>query len=122
MNNYVNIGGKKRPLYFGMNGIREFCKQYEIDLQGFADAFTSLDMDKAINMITIALNEGARKEGVKELYTIETVSDWLDEDFSAFGEATQAILENLPFKEAETDEKKPTQTRKKGNVKKQVSG
>lgn len=122
MENYITIGGKKRPLYFGMNGIRRFCKQYEIDLQGFADAFTSLDMDRAICMITIALEEGSRKAGKKQEYSIEDVSDWIDENFEVFGEATQAILEGLPFKTAEEAEKEPPQKTTEGNVKKQVAG
>jgi len=105
MQNFLTIGGKKRPLYFGMNGIRIFCKTYKIGLQEFADAFGNLDMDKAINMIRIALNEGERRAGGNKEFSVEQVSDFLDENFDVFGEATQKIIESLPFKKDEKDEK-----------------
>jgi hypothetical protein len=121
MVNYIEIGGKKRPLYFGMNGIRKFCKAYNIDLQHFADAFTTLGMDKAIHMIAIALEEGARKENKPAEYTVETVADYFDENFDSFGEATQAIMENLPFKTEEEKKAAKTEKTTEGNAPKQIA-
>ena len=115
MENYIELGGEKRPLYFGLKGINKFCKIYNISLAEFASAFSSLDMDEATQMIVISLNEGERRAKGKNEYSYDEVCDWLDESFDEFGKATQIIMENLPFK---TDEEKAETT--EGNAPKVV--
>lgn len=100
----VEIGGKERQVFFGMNALRLFCNVYEITLADLSEAFNELTFDQSLYMVTIALKEGARKAKTKEKFTIEQVSDWLDEGFEDLGPIIEAVMETMPFKAKEEGE------------------
>lgn len=75
----IKIGGKVRPIHFGMRTINDFAKRTGRE---FGDAVTTADavgtLDSIVAVTALALNEGARLSGREERYTEDQVWDFVD--------------------------------------------
>lgn len=80
MVDYVNIGGQERPIKFGMNALRIYCIETGTKISELGEISDNLDIDKAIRLVLCGLKDGARYVKEPFSFTIEDVSDWLDED------------------------------------------
>jgi len=79
MIDYIHIGGTRRPVKFGMNALRLFCKATGLKIGDLAKLGDDMSLDDAIQLAYYGLYDGARKEGQKFTDSIEDVADWLDE-------------------------------------------
>lgn len=79
MIDYIHIGGENRPVKFGMNSLRLFCKATGMKIADLAKLGDDMSLDDAIQLAYYGLYDGARKEGFKFTATIEDVADWMDE-------------------------------------------
>ena len=118
MNGYteIAIGGKSRPVKFGVNQTSEFCKLRGI---GAGEYFAFLK-DKFVgakgdggefrDLLWSALKDGARLKKLEFEYTPEDVGDWMDGKTQAdFKGLFDAFYDSLPI---------PDETKKK--LKKQL--
>lgn len=84
-NNYstIEIGGKIRPIRFGLRAFqtisKEFVKNYE---KPKASDFSDFALDNLDLIAYAGLRQGAMKEGQPVDFTREEVEEWLDEDFT----------------------------------------
>ena len=81
----VVIGGKKRPVKFGMNQTIIFNQYRGIMLKDYAELFTvdklkamEIDGSEMRDLLWSALADGARYKKQKFDATPETVGDWVD--------------------------------------------
>lgn len=79
MIDYIHIGGENRPVKFGMNALRLFCKATGMKIADLAKLGDDMSLDDAIQLAFCGLRDGARKEGVKFTCTVDDVADWMDQ-------------------------------------------
>ena len=82
----MKIGGKDRPIKFGVNQSIEYCELRKCSITQMNKDITNLgngngDLSVMRDFIWSALKEGARRKGEDFKYTTYDVGDWL-EDFS----------------------------------------
>ena len=82
MIDFVNIGGKSRPVKFGMNALRVFTKETGVKMAEIADLefMKNQDLETTFTLLFLGLREGMRAEKQAVDFGIEDVCDWLDEE------------------------------------------
>jgi len=75
---FIELGGQKRPIKFGLNTLRVFSKEFGISLNDLGN-IGSMTFDLMLELVFAGLKEGAKKEGQQVQYTIEHLCDWVDE-------------------------------------------
>lgn len=107
----VVIGGKKRPVKFGMNQTIIFNQHRGITLKDYAELFTAdklksmnIDGSEMRDLLWSALADGARYKNQKFDATPETVGDWIDE--ASEGVVREAFSAMISRIEDDTDEGK----------------
>ena len=110
----VVIGGKKRPVKFGMNQTIIFNQFRGITLKDYAELFTvdklksmNIDGSEMRDLLWSALADGARYKGQEFDATTETVGDWIDEaSEGVVREAFSAMISRIDDKDEDTAKKK----------------
>lgn len=104
----VKIGGKDRPVHFGVNGLAEFNHATGTDFEWiFTLAANPMKMDffQVRWLVYIGLREGSIENGEKVDFSIQDVGNWLDKEFHRFNDIVHIMVESLPS--MEEDEKNP---------------
>lgn len=91
MTAYIDLD-EKRPVKFGMNALRLFCKDVGVTLKGLGSLLTDIDLDSAIKLLYYGLKDGARVEGGTYTLTLEQTAD-LIEDADKLQEVFDIFLE-----------------------------
>jgi len=107
--NVITIGGKNRPVRFGINALAEFNKATGTNFEWIfkiAQNPLSVDFDQLRWLVFVGLKNGAAENNQAIDFTITDVGHWLDKDFKTFPEFVKILGESLP--ELEDDEKNPT--------------
>lgn len=95
MVNFIQAGGKERPIFFGFSAMRQFCEEQKWTLQQlnkFLESMeNSMDLDKVLRLIYIAFKDAARKQKEPFEFSFEEVVDWLDERDGLFNEAVTKL-------------------------------
>ena len=105
----AEIGGKKRPLKFGINQTEIFCKTRGITAGEFIEMFTeeklnalALTGGEVRDLVWSGLKDGARFKKQEFKYTPEDIGDWIDEmsmkDPKKFQEVMTAIFQSIVMK------------------------
>lgn len=93
----IEIGGRKRPVKYGWNALallEERCKVNLLEMGGLSSLMGSATFQRDI--IDIGLREGCRVRNEKPDFTLEDISDWLDEEgFSRSKEFTTLFRESI---------------------------
>ena len=84
---------EKRPLKFGMNALRKFASNGNLDLGMFEG---EMNFNDVLKLIHIGLEEGARKEQKEFKFTIDDVCDWLDDDVDKIEECITILTSQMP--------------------------
>jgi hypothetical protein len=100
---FIEIGGRKRPVRYGWNALAEFGKLTGIGLNDIAfvekegQTYLSMQFADLLSLIYVGLKYGARKEGEKVDFTVEDIGDWMDnEDVSKMHEFINLFVEQMP--------------------------
>jgi hypothetical protein len=98
----MEIGGKERPLKFGINQTDLFCELRGIDLQQYYSLLAGFESGNYTfgvirDLIWSALKDGARQTGEPLEADQFTVGDWMDEDPARYiSEALTHLVESMP--------------------------
>ena len=91
----IEINGEARPLRFGMNALRLFCRDQKISLSEISTLGQDMSLDSACSLILCGLKDGARKAGKNCPLTVDDIADALDEDFSLLEKAMGIFSESF---------------------------
>ncbi len=91
----VKIGGKLRPVKFGMNALRIYSEKTNSTLADLMN-ISGMSITNMIMLVFVGLQEGARKEKQEFDFIIDDVSDWLDDDFGIVNEIMDIFVESFP--------------------------
>ena len=114
----ITLGGKERTFYFGLGFLGLFIEKTGVKLDSL-EVYTEANPFKAISeMMFYSLAYGYIKQDLEPDFNIYTVSEWIDEDGGADGQAVkefyakfkEAMVANLPGNE--TVKKNRAQRRK----------
>ena len=104
MLNYVKIGDKNLPIYFGWNALRIISSKTGMSIENIQFHFGE-KFDWTITTIHVALKEGARKTQGNFKASEQDVADWLDADSGAIKRVSEELAKQLEqlFPEEEGD-------------------
>lgn len=109
----ITINGKEHPIRFGMNSLRIFCKATNKSLNDLSNLGADMSLDDSVNLIKAGLEDGGRKAGKPSNYSIEDISDFLDEDMDLLARAMNIFSEQFNTEETEKGNAKGTTLPKK---------
>jgi hypothetical protein len=92
---YIDFGGEKRPVKYGMNALATFSKLSKSEVK---EDGSGLGFDDLRLLVYVGLQEGARADRKEFKVSLEDVGDWLDADFDKLQEFVEAFTESLPEK------------------------
>lgn len=104
--NQVNIGGKDRPIVFGMSTLAAYCHAKKVPLVKMEKAFTDMTLMDTIDLIYYALISGCRKNKIEPDFDRFDLDNWIDEDANAFAEAMVIFTESQNAQGGEVGNKK----------------
>lgn len=92
----INYCGEQRPADFSIKTALMLAKEYGIDITALQEKIANLsDMEDYVDFVAkvgvIALNEGAKREGLDVRYTVYDLYDALTNDLSI----AEALVDNL---------------------------
>ena len=95
-----NIGGEQCPADFSIMTAVKLAKEYGVDITGLQEKVSNLgDLEGYLDFVAkigvIALNEGAKREGLEKRYTIYDLYDILSEDLSIAEEFVSNLLDSF---------------------------
>jgi hypothetical protein len=113
----VIINGKDYACRFGMNSLRLYCKETNINLTDLDKLGENMTLDDACYLIKAGLTDGARKAGKEFDLTVEDIADMLDEDMDALQKVMEVFTNQFTAK-AGGDEGNAPGSKKKAPKKK----
>ena len=99
---FIEVNGKRYPVRFGFNALREFTAVTGTTLSQLQTLQENITLDNAIKLVWCGFKDGARKEKMPFSITVDDIADLLDEDSSILEQAFDTF--NRHFS---NDEKKP---------------
>lgn len=97
----VTLGGAERPIAFGFGALMRYEKSKGESVLKLFDAFQSntAQFTDMVYLLLCGLENGARKSGTRDTFTIEQIGDWLDEEADPMGvimQAMQTLADSFP--------------------------
>tara|TARA_R110000803_G_scaffold128194_1_gene195624 strand:- start:2113 stop:2418 length:306 start_codon:yes stop_codon:yes gene_type:complete len=77
---YIDISGKKYPVRFGFNALREFSRKTGTTLADLGSMEKNITLDQAITLAWCGFKDGARKDKITFKLDVSDIADLLDED------------------------------------------
>lgn len=109
----ITINNKEIPIRFGMNSLRNFCKATNKSLNDLSNLGADMSLDDSVQLIKAGLDDGGRKAGVNSNFTIEDISDFLDDDMDLLARAMDIFSSQFNTEEKEKGNAKGTTLPKK---------
>lgn len=79
---FIEINGKRYPVRFGFNALREFTAITGTTLGELQNLQNTITLDHAIKLVWCGFKDGARKEKMPFSLSVDDVADFLDDDNS----------------------------------------
>jgi len=110
----IEIDGKKFPIFFGFNGLRKYCRNTGTSLNKLMTLGQDINLDEALNLVLVGIEEGCRKSGEKFELSIDDLGDMLDNDMDGLARALELFGEQMGqnVKQAQGGKKKITSSKK----------
>jgi len=93
---YIEIGGQKRPVKYGMNALAIIAKLEDIDLANISAMGDGINFSLMRTIVFAGLQEGARADKKEFTTTLEDVGDWMDGDIDCAEEFVELMSEQMP--------------------------
>ena len=93
---YLDFGGEKRPVKYGMNALAIIARIEDIDLAEITEDGSGVNFTLLRTIVYAGLAEGARAEKKDFTLTIEDVGDYLDNDVDKTEEFVELMSEQMP--------------------------
>ena len=92
----IKINGKTYPIHFGLRAINEHAKNTKFSFEQMTTSNDALSaLDDIVGLIHTGLNEGARKAGSDQRFTITEVWDLCEEDPRAILVAADVFQQSI---------------------------
>ena len=104
MYEFIKIDGKKHPIKFGFNALRNFSNLTGISLKEMETLGEEMTIDAAITLIWCGLKDGARASKETFIMTIEDVADAMDEDMTIIDRAMKVFINMMSKQEKKSIE------------------
>jgi len=98
---FIEVNGKRYPVRFGFNALREFTAVTGTTLSQLQNLQENITLDHAIKLVWCGFKDGARKEKMPFSLLVDDIADLLDEDNSILEKAFDTFN-----KQFTSDEKK----------------
>ena len=95
MIDFITIGENKYYISFGINALRLFSIENNLNLEEMNNMTEEIDFQKTISLIHIGFREGHRKMKLNFELNIDELSDLLDEDPSAIKKAMEIFEQHV---------------------------
>ncbi len=95
----INIGGKDRPVYYGINALADFNEATNTTLIWIfkmVENPVTMNFNQLRYLVYVGLTEGAKESNIPVDFTVEEVGRWLNADFGKFKEFMAACIETIP--------------------------
>ena len=92
----ILIGGRERPIEFGWNGMRIFCREAKVPLAKIDRLGEEMTPDDVTILVYAGLRHGAEREKQKVDFTIDDVGEWINDDIEVVGKAMKIFQEQMP--------------------------
>jgi hypothetical protein len=95
----IEIGGKLRPVLYGINALAEFNEGTGTDLSWIFKTIAKplgMNMNQVRWLIYVGLKQGAQESNLPVDFTVDDVGKWLDKDFHKFPEFMEAVRDGMP--------------------------
>lgn len=100
MTNFIQIGGRERPVRFGMAGLYEYeqrtGRKALTDFKALAGGLESVSITLVVDLIFCGLACGARTESQNMDFTTYDVADWLAGDNDTLQKVMDLFAESFP--------------------------
>jgi len=95
--NNIEIGGEKRPVYFGFRALAVLAQSVKIQYHQITSTEFLSDLSNQVLLIKVGLEEGARRNAESSSIEIEinTIYDWLDDRPQALDEILGVFTEDV---------------------------
>jgi hypothetical protein len=102
----IELGGKSRPINFGIGALAQYCGERKIPLTAMESAFAEMNLLDMIDLMYHALVAGCRRARVDVDFEREDITDWLEED-GALAVAMEAFAasQSMPDTSKPSDKK-----------------
>ena len=98
---FIEVNGKRYPVRFGFNALREFTAVTGTTLSQLQSLQENITLDHAIKLVWCGFKDGARKEKMPFSLAVDDIADLLDEDNTVLEKAFETFN-----KQFSADEKK----------------
>lgn len=99
MTNYIEVGGKKRPVRFGWAGLLEYEQQTGrralADFASFQNGIENISITIMVDLVYYGLCAGHRQSGVNVDFDKFDVADWIGKDQSVFVAVMEAFTDSF---------------------------
>jgi hypothetical protein len=95
----ITIGGKARPVMYGVNALAEFNEATNTTLVWIfrmAEDPLSLNFNQIRHLVYAGLSQGARESDTPIDFTVDDVGRWLNAEFDKFPVFMKHCTESLP--------------------------
>jgi len=95
----IEIGGKLRPVKFGINALADFNDGTNTTLEWIFRIIAkplSMKFNEMRWLIFVGLKHGAKAENEVIDFDVEDIGNWLDKDFNKLNEYLDALWADLP--------------------------
>jgi hypothetical protein len=106
----INIGGKDRPVMYGINALAEFNEATNTTLIWIfqmAENPLSLNFNQLRYLVYVGLCQGARESNIAVDFSVDDVGNWLNSDFGKFPQFMSALTGSLPQSDDTQKKTKP---------------
>lgn len=108
MTHYIELGGKTRPVRFGMAGLYEYEQRTgRKALADFAEmigqGLENMSVSRIVDLAFSGLCAGCRSENAAVDFTAYDVADWIGFDLATIERVMSAFAESLPQNEGKTN-------------------
>jgi hypothetical protein len=96
---FIEVNGKRYPVRFGFNALREFTAVTGTTLSQLQSLQENITLDHAIKLVWCGFKDGARKEKMPFSLAVDDIADLLDEDNTVLEKAFETFNKHFSANE-----------------------
>ena len=104
----IEIGGKDRPVHYGINALADFNDGTNTNLDWLFKLMArplNMNVNQIRWLVFVGLKQGALENGEIVDFDVNIVGNWLDKDFSKLKLFMEALRDSMPLGGDDTKKK-----------------
>ena len=113
---FYALGGKQRPVFFGMSAMFDYEQTYGTSMIGDLQKIGELESGRilpVVQLIACGLRCGCRKEGLEVDFSDYDVAEWVGENLDLVGSLVTFAAESMPQAKPEDNKQGKNEPKKK---------